>query len=183
MDFFAQVPLQPGNDVQSWTYLLLQGSAVAILGYHLLWGLPKLLKDQRDAEATNRAGQEAMFVRMLDAFQVQIGKEREVFVLSSKEDKEGFQARDTLMLQELTSLRQSIPKDVSPKLEQMVTELGHQTKVLKEWPSDPNKLCQALEALKRSGIDDSLIEKIKEFAKVMKPEELRILLENAKRKR
>lgn len=152
---FSQTTL--ATELGSWVSIIVQTGAIGVLGYHLIYGLPKMLKDARDAQSSDT-------LKTMEMNQKQFDKALEMWVTQVKNQQEGAEVRDRLMITELASLRQTIPNDITPKITSVIDEVKLQTTQSKriadffdKLSSDPDRFCQAKQILetllKDKGID------------------------------
>lgn len=140
MVLFAQGEVLP-TGTQGWVTLIVQTGAIGILGYHLLFGLPKMAKEQQDSTErmikTMTESQEKQTLVLTEAFERQVtslvalfrttlAEDRKNVQDRNIEDRKDFSDRNNKIVTELTQLRQ-IPTVISGKLDEMVSQLQQQT--------------------------------------------------------
>lgn len=153
----AQVPQM--DPTAGWIALIIQGGALTILGYHLLFGLPKMSRDNTDAN-----------IRMMEMFQAQMDRERNASDARSTLDRNAFEIRSKMMVDELAKMRESIPIGINDKIGEVVREIHDQSAQIdkqtecmdkiSKMPSDPMKLCQAKKELTEAGFDKDTIRRL-----------------------
>lgn len=136
---------------QQWIQVIIQGGAlgVLVLGIVLLYyiaralfsTIPIFVKDTlKEINDNNRSSQ---------ALQHENGKL----------EREGFATRTKMLVDELSSIRKEFPI-LGIRIDKMIDEIRQQTKILKEWPSDPKKMCMVQQAVERI---EHLISGMEEF--------------------
>lgn len=101
---------------QGWVALIVQGGAIAILGYHLLWSLPKMVSDM------NRT-----VMAVMQMFQsVQTGQD-ERHERRADADRKSFDDRASSLVNKMGEFQKELPKDLAHAVSPMLEELKHQT--------------------------------------------------------
>lgn len=133
------------DPAQGWVAIVVQGGAIAILGYHLLRGLPDMLDKQMskmmelikavteaNAATTRETSQKnaAMVADMLVAFRETLREDRDGSNRRATEDRAEFGNRNQALVEELGKLRESFPAGLAPKFDALVDELKRQTEVI-----------------------------------------------------
>ena len=126
----------PSVDVanQQWIQVIIQGGAlgVLVLGIVLLYYIARALFSTIP-----------IFVKdTLKEINDNNSKAQTLLHENGKLEREGFAVRTRMLVDELANIRKEFPM-LGVKVDKMIDEIREQTKILKDWPSDPNKLCQA----------------------------------------
>ncbi len=113
----------------SWVNLLVQTGALGLLTF-LIWLIPKTLEKviEKLNETHFRYQQQA--------------------IDNAKQEREGFAYRSGAMVDELKQLRRDFPS-LGEKIEKLIRAVEDQTELMKEWPSDPAKICHAQNVMQR----------------------------------
>ena len=106
-----------------WVSVIVQGGALAILGYHLLVGLPAMLRE-------NAKSQHETVTSLMDMFRQTLAEDRRLNSERSIDDRRAFSERSAAIVEGLTRLRELVPEGLTGRVTELISELQHQTKTL-----------------------------------------------------
>lgn len=133
------------DSTQGWVGIIVQGGAIAILGYHLLKGLPDMLDSMMEkamklvaginTEHTKTVDEITMrTTKMVEALMVQfrdtLSEDRRMGIERAVLDRKEFADRNQSIIGEIKQMEQLIAKEVGPRSALIVEELHQQTQTI-----------------------------------------------------